>query len=130
MQAAKAAIEKKHGAWLAKHCSKKATTAKAPATPKPVSQAPEPAVPPTFTKKGSEFEAADAAWADKTPKPGSLKYDGKAQVGGAHVKEFWTDEAGERWLFKPAERQDGLHPEVADRSQEGDRLRRRQSGRN
>ncbi len=104
VQAAKATIEQKHGKWLAKHGSKKKVApAKAPTTPKPAPQAPEPSAPPTFTKKGSEFEAADAAWADKG-KPDGFTYTGKAQVGGAHAKEFWTDEAGERWLFKPAER--------------------------
>ena len=104
VQAAKATIEQKHGKWLAKHGGKKKVApAKAPTTPKPAPQAPEPSAPPTFTKKGSEFEAADAAWADKG-KPESFSYTGKAQVGGAHAKEFWTDEAGERWLFKPAER--------------------------
>ena len=62
----------------------------------------EPSAPLAFTKKASEFEVADAAWTDKAAKPGSFKYTGKAQVGGAHSKEFWTDEAGDRWLFKPA----------------------------
>ena len=107
VQAALEGIDQKHGKWLAKHGSKKkAPPAKAPTAPKPAPtpQTPEPSPPPSFTKKGSEFEAADAAWADKAAKPGSFKYDGKAQVGGAHSKEFWTDEAGERWLFKPAER--------------------------
>ncbi len=102
VQVALDSIETKHGAWLAKHGSKKATTAKAPPTPKPA-PAPDPAPSTTFTKKGSEFESADAVWADKG-KPDSFTYSGKAQVGGAHSKEFWTDEAGERWLFKPAER--------------------------
>ena len=44
----------------------------------------------------------DTAWADKG-KPDSFTYAGKAKVGGAHSKEFWTDEAGDRWLFKPKE---------------------------
>ncbi len=93
VQAALDGIDQKHGKWLAKHGGKKKSA-----------PAPEPAPPTAFTKKGSEFEAADAAWVDKAAKPGSFKYDGKAQVGGAHSKEFWTDEAGDRWLFKPAER--------------------------
>ena len=156
VQVAKATIEQKHGKWLAKHGGKKkAAPVRAPTTPKPAPQAPEPSAPPTFTKKGSEFEAADAAWTDKTGKPGSFKYSGKAQVGGAHAKEFWTDEAGERWLFKPAERAADdfiahgeeagykiarlVDPDAieirtvrlngkADRSQKGDGLRRRESG--
>ena len=103
VQAALDGIEQKHGKWLAKHGGKKkAAPVKAPATHQPTS-APEPSPSPAFTKKGSEFEVADAAWADKG-KPDGFTYSGKAQVGGAHSKEFWTDEAGERWLFKPAER--------------------------
>ncbi len=100
VQAALDSIETKHGAWLAKHGGKKkAAKPKAPKTPKP---SPESSPPPAFTKKGSEFEAVDAAWADKG-KPGSFTYAGKAKVGGAHSKEFWTDDAGDRWLFKPKE---------------------------
>ena len=106
MQAALDSIEKKHAGWLAKHGSKKkAAKPKAPATPKPSPgpKVPEPFHPPAFTKKGSEFEAIDDAWADKG-KRGSFKYSGKAKVGGAHSKEFWKEEAGDRWLFKPKER--------------------------
>ena len=107
VQAALDGIDQKHGKWLAKHSGKKkAAPANAPTTPKPA-PAPEtskPSPPLSFTKKGSEFEDADTAWADKIAKPGSFNYTGKAQVGGAHSKEFWTDEAGDRWLFKPAER--------------------------
>ena len=105
VQAALDGIEKKHAGWLAKHGGKKkAAKPKAPATPKssPAPKAPEPSAPPAFTKKGSEFEAVDDAWADKG-KPGSFTYAGKAKVGGAHSKEFWKDEAGDRWLFKPKE---------------------------
>ncbi len=98
VQAAKAGIETKHAAWSTKHGSKKKIV-----KPKPSKQppAPEP-TPPVFTKKGVEFEDADAAWSDKG-KPESFKHAGKAQVGGAHSKEFWTDEKGDRWLFKPVE---------------------------
>ena len=103
MQAALDGIETKHAAWLAKHGGKKkAAKPKAPKTPKPALKAPEPDAPPAFTKKGSEFEAVDTAWADKG-KPDSFTYAGKAKVGGAHSKEFWTDDAGDRWLFKPKE---------------------------
>ena len=103
VQAALDSIETKHGAWLAKHGGKKkAAKPKAPKTPKPALKAPEPSAPPAFTKKGSEFEAVDAAWTDKG-KPDSFTYAGKAKVGGAHSKEFWTDDAGDRWLFKPKE---------------------------
>ena len=103
VQAALDSIETKHAAWLAKHGGKKkAAKPKAPKTPKPASKAPEPDAPPAFTKKGSEFEGVDTAWADKG-KPDSFTYAGKAKVGGAHSKEFWTDDVGDRWLFKPKE---------------------------
>ncbi len=103
VQAALDSIETKHAAWLAKHGGKKKTAKPtAPKTPKPALKAPEPDAPPAFTKKGSEFEAVDTAWADKG-KPDSFTYAGKAKVGGAHSKEFWRDDAGDRWLFKPKE---------------------------
>jgi hypothetical protein len=69
-----------------------------PAPPKPT-PAPEPSKP-VYTKKGSEFEVVDAAWAEKG-KPENFKFQEKANVGGAHEKEFWTDANGVKWLFKP-----------------------------
>jgi hypothetical protein len=99
VEAAKAGIGKKHATWLEKHGGKKKAVKPKPATaPKPS----EPS-PPVFSKKGAAFEEVDGAWTDKG-KPESFKYTGKAQVGGAHSKEFWTDEKGEGWLFKPVER--------------------------
>ena len=100
VQAALDSIEKKHAAWLVKHGGKKKVVKPKSAPAPKVPEAPEP---PAFAKKGSEFEAVDAAWADRG-KPDSFTYAGKAQVGGAHSKEFWRDEAGDRWLFKPKER--------------------------
>jgi SPP1 gp7 family putative phage head morphogenesis protein len=99
VEAAKSGIGKKHATWLEKHGGKKKAVKPKPATaPKPS----EPS-PPVFSKKGAAFEEVDGAWTDKG-KPESFKYTGKAQVGGAHSKEFWTDGKGERWLFKPVER--------------------------
>lgn len=106
--AAKAGIEAKHAKWAEKHLSGKSGKAK-PNEQKPVStpSAPESKITgsPTFTKKGSEFDAADAVWAE-SGKPSKFKYDGKANVGGAHEKEFWLDENGEKWLFKPVGKSD------------------------
>jgi len=104
---AQASIEAKHAKWAEKHLGKAGKTAQ----PKPVATPPQTkpqvatesvtsASPNTFTKKGSEFEAVDSAWAEKG-KPEKFKYDGKANVGGAHEKEFWIDENGDKWLFKP-----------------------------
>ena len=103
VEAAKAGIEKKHAAWLEKHGGKKKAPKPKPAKRQPPPPEPPPAAEPVFAKKGSEFEAVDAAWREKG-KPENFKFAGKAQVGGAHAKEFWTDETGARWLFKPVER--------------------------
>jgi len=108
--AAQASIEAKHAKWAEKHLSKSGKTAQ----PKPV-VTPEPQSPSqsvtvatsnTFTRKGSEFEDVDSAWAEKG-KPEKFKYDGKANVGGAHAKEFWIDENGNKWLFKPTGKRTG-----------------------
>lgn len=104
VSAAQAGIEAKHAKWAEKHLGKSGKVAqpKVVTTPEP-QVAPQPvtvATPNTFTKKTSEFEAVDAAWTEKG-KPEKFKYVGKAKVGGAHEKEFWLDEKGEKWLFKP-----------------------------
>jgi len=105
--AAQASIEAKHAKWAEKHLGGKSgkakPAAKTPATPTVVTLPPtEPKVSesPIFTKKGSEFDAVDAAWAE-SGKPTKFKFDSKANVGGAHEKEFWLDENGDKWLFKP-----------------------------
>lgn len=102
IEAAKTGIETKHAAWLEKHGGKKKVAAPEPAKPAPTPKPTQPS-PPVFSKKGAQFEEADAAWIAKG-KSGNFTSAGKAQVGGAHSKEFWTDEAGDRWLFKPVER--------------------------
>ena len=103
VSAAQASIEAKHAKWAEKHLAspgKAAQPGAKPIEPQPLSQPVTVATPNTFAKKGSEFDAVDAAWAEhgKTEK---FKYDGKANVGGAHEKEFWLDGNGDRWLFKP-----------------------------
>ncbi|MFP4381313.1 MAG: phage head morphogenesis protein, partial [Candidatus Sumerlaeia bacterium] len=97
-----AAIQAKLDAGYKAHQQKykkggKAKTATSP-KPEPQTQAPPEDVKPA--KKGAAFEEVDAAWQAKG-QPGTFKSAGKAQVGGAHEKEFWTDENGEKWLFKP-----------------------------
>ena len=94
--AAKAGIEAKHTKWAEKHLGKSGKSAQ----PKPTTEPVTSATPNTFTKKGSEFDVADTAWAEHG-KPEKFKYEGKAKVGGAHEKEFWIDENGDKWLFKP-----------------------------
>lgn len=104
VSAALASIEAKHAKWAQKHLAKPGKTAQPKAVPTPEPQAASQPVtvanPNTFSKKGSEFDPADAAWAEKG-KPEKFKYAGHANVGGAHAKEFWLDENGEKWLFKP-----------------------------
>ena len=113
-QAATDAIEAKHTKWAEKHGSKK-TKGKKPTAPPPVAS-PKPEVTsvsaPAFAKKGSEFEAADEAWKQKG-QPKNFKLQGKAKIEGAHTKFFYTDEKGEKWLFKPADQEFLAHGDEA-----------------
>ncbi len=95
-------IESKWQKWAEKHGGKKAKSSPA----KEKKELPKPSVapktkPPSFVQKGSEFESADQKWNEKSA-AGKFNKSGKANVGGAHEKEFWTDENGDKWLFKPA----------------------------
>ena len=95
-------IESKWQKWAEKHGGKKAKSSPAKEKKEP----PKPSVapktkPPSFVQKGSEFESADQKWNEKSA-AGKFNKSGKANVGGAHEKEFWTDENGDKWLFKPA----------------------------
>jgi SPP1 gp7 family putative phage head morphogenesis protein len=107
VSAAQTSIEAKHAKWAEKHLGKSGAPAQPKAVPTPEPQAaPQPvtvATPNTFTKKGPEFDAVDAAWSE-AGKPEKFRYVGKAKVGGAHEKEFWLDESGDKWLFKPVSR--------------------------
>ncbi len=94
-------IESKWQKWAEKHGGKKQShlLQKKKELPKP-SVAPK-TKPPSFVQKGSEFESADQKWNEKSA-AGKFNKSGKVNVGGAHEKEFWTDENGDKWLFKPA----------------------------
>lgn len=111
IKAVQASIDTKHAAWAEKHGGKKKTAPAKPATPKkePPKPAPQPSPvkPPEakIGKKGAEFATVDSAWQQKGL-PSKFKKTGKAAVGGAHEKEFWTDENGDKWLFKPIGRKD------------------------
>jgi len=103
VSAAKASIEAKHAKWAEKHLASPIKTAQPKTKPTAPQSAPQPvtSVPSNaFTKKGFEFDETDAVWAEHG-KPEKFKYVGKANVGGAHAKEFWLDENGDKWLFKP-----------------------------
>ena len=99
---AKQSIEAKWSTWAEKHGGKNKAKPKTPA--KAPGPKPEPQKTPVFTKKGSEFDEADLNWKKKPS--GAFEKSGKADVGGAHEKEFWTDENGEKWLFKPVKGSD------------------------
>ncbi len=122
IEAAKAAIEEKHKIWYAKYGGgkKAAKPAVSPETPSippapnplpapppalvaPVATPSAPASPSVFSRKGSEFDAVDEAWKE-TGKPSRFKFLEVAKIEGAHRKEFWVDEKGEKWLFKPVQR--------------------------
>ncbi len=107
-----AAVQAKLDAGHKAHQEKYKKGAKKGAAPEPTPEKlakpakpakPEPKTPPAqqpAVKKGAEFDAVDAAWREKG-QPSKFRLAGKAEVGGAHEKEFWTDEDGAKWLFKP-----------------------------
>jgi hypothetical protein len=102
IEQAQSNIESKWQKWAEKHGGKKAKSSPAKEKKEP----PKPSVapktkPPSFVQKGSEFESADQKWNEKSA-AGKFNKSGKANVGGAHEKELWTDENGDKWLFKPA----------------------------
>ena len=72
------------------------------APPPPV--VPPAAPPPPTTLPPIDFGDIDAAWAARLDAPDPFTFHGKAEVGGAHYKEFWLDTDGEKWMFKPAKR--------------------------
>lgn len=102
IQAIKESIDSKHSQWAEKHGSKKAKPKATVIKPEPkLDPMPSPKTPAIPTKKGGEFDDADDKWkTDGAQK--HFKHEGKANVGGAHEKEFWTDPNGDKWLFKPA----------------------------
>jgi len=117
-QQAKDNIEAKWQKWAEKHGAKTSKPLAAPPpaplpeSPKPPTPAPPPppaVVPP---KKGSEFAAADEAWRRKG-QPKNFTLQGKADIEGAHTKYFYTDETGEKWLFKPAAEEFRAHGDEA-----------------
>ncbi|MFA7331035.1 MAG: phage minor head protein [Candidatus Delongbacteria bacterium] len=63
-------------------------------------------VPPTSpispaTSPAVQAKTADEAWAElKATNPFSFHSDA-SELGGAHTKYFYTDKAGDKWLFKP-----------------------------
>ena len=73
-------------------------------TGKPVTKAPQPvAFKPLVSVKslpGDTWTEVDSRWL-VYEKTAPFKFQGKADIDGAHTKYFFTDEKGEKWLFKP-----------------------------
>lgn len=58
-----------------------------------------------YTSPAAKFADLDAKWASGTP-PHTFTFLEKANnIGGAHPKEFYVDEQGRKWLFKPVHTQ-------------------------
>ena len=76
--------------------------ASAPAKPvqAPVAK-PKPAPPAPAKTTAVQARSADEAWADlKAQNPFTFHSDA-SELGGVHTKYFYTDKAGDKWLFKP-----------------------------
>jgi len=63
-----------------------------------IPDAPEP--PPPVGQIHADFADVDKAW-DEIDANEHFTFQGEANVGGMHSKEFFVDPSGERWLFKP-----------------------------
>ena len=114
ISAVKKNIEVKWLKWSEKHGKKVTSTTTKPKTIKP--QAPDPVIKPSLTpiKKPTDWTEIDDAW-EKFSSGKPFKYQGRADIEGAHAKYFFTDDAGNRWLFKPAEEFRAYGDEVAYR---------------
>jgi len=95
IEAAKAGIEAKWAKWAEKHGGKKVKVKPKPPPSKITTPTPKPVVP-------NELTVADDAW-QKFAGSQPFKFQGRADIEGAHTKYFFTDGKGEKWLFKPAE---------------------------
>jgi len=114
IQAAKDNIEAKWSVWAEKHGGKpaKPTAPQSvkPATPKPVTAPPPP---PPMPLPPAVVTDVDQGW-QQFSESNPFKFQGKADIDGAHTKYFFTDAKNEKWLFKPvAEEFRGYGDEVA-----------------
>jgi len=109
-------IEVKWLKWSEKHGKKVTTEIPQPATKPKFTKpkTPEPIATPSSlpVKKPVDWAEADDAW-EKFVSGHPFKYQGRAEIEGAHTKYFFTDESGAKWLFKPAEEFRALGDEVA-----------------
>lgn len=107
IKAARESIEAKWAKWAKKH-GKKGKSVKPvgkPTAPK----LPKPVLPP------SAFTEVDEAW-QRFSARNPFTFQGRADIEGAHTKYFFTDDGGDKWLFKPAAEEFRAHgDEVAYR---------------
>ena len=57
-------------------------------------------IPHVDVSKPIDWKKTDSDW-DNFKRRESFKFQGKADIDGAHTKYFFTDNQGDRWLFKP-----------------------------
>jgi len=85
-------IEAKWTKWAEKH-GKKSKTPKPAKKPTAVKPLKPPAAPSNFTN-------SDEVW-ETFAKGNPFRFQGRADIEGAHTKYFYLDAHGDRWLFKP-----------------------------
>ena len=111
LAAVKKNIEVKWLKWSEKHGKKISNVVPQPKSPKPKTPplSPKSTFPP---KKQVNWNEVDETW-EKFNSGNPFKFQGRAEIEGAHTKYFFTDDAGNRWLFKPAEEFRAYGDEVA-----------------
>ena len=102
MAAVKKNIEVKWLNWSEKHGKKVTQPTPKTKTVKPKALKPTATPSSTPIKRPTDWTEIDSTW-EKFSSGNPFKYQGRAEIEGAHTKYFFTDDAGNRWLFKPAE---------------------------
>jgi len=109
-------IEVKWLKWSEKHGKPIASSTPQPTLkPKPFKPKTPEIIPTPSTspvKKPVDWVEIDDAW-EKFASSHPFKFQGRAEIEGAHTKYFFIDESGAKWLFKPAEEFRALGDEVA-----------------
>jgi hypothetical protein len=77
-----------------------------PAAPKVTKLVTQPVKAPAATPGLPDFAAVDESWEKFRGKPENFTFEKSAHgAGGVHPKEFWLDDDGNRWMFKPADQE-------------------------
>ena len=114
ISAIKKNIEVKWLKWSEKHGKKVTSTTTKPKIVKPKTPDPVVKLSSTPIKKSRDWTEIDDTW-NKFASGKPFKFQGRADIEGAHTKYFFTDDNGNRWLFKPAEEFRAHGDEVAYR---------------